>query len=376
MGLTEWQGVGWEKASMSVHKVTTPAGTTRYAVRWREFGSNRSRNFDVRRDAAAYDREIRRLRQAGEFDEHVRAETLTVRDYATDWWARHNPGLASSSRAMYAHQLLKRILPEWGDWRLRTVKPADVERWIAVMHDQHVGDATILKALTVFQAMFGAAVRDRLVPVNPVQQARKPRQHRDREPVLITPAQVEQIRARLTSDRDRTLVSVLAYCGLRPESEALPLRWRHVRDHTLLITATKTGVERSVPLLDAVRSDLDHWRHMSDHGDDMLVFPSNTGREWAPHDWRNWRRRVFAPAAHAAGLPEQVRPRDLRTSLASLLVHEGRSIVEVAALLGHSPTTLVRDYARILGDADPSARRPADVVVAEARQHINDGKNT
>jgi len=43
-----------------------------------------------------------------------------------------------------------------------------------------------------------------------------------------------------------------------------------------------------------------------------------------------WRERIFRPPARAAGLPEDIRPRDLRSSFATLLIHEGRTIVEVA----------------------------------------------
>ena len=51
---------------------------------------------------------------------------------------------------------------------------------------------------------------------------------------------------------------------------------------------------------------------------------------WRDHDWKNWRRRIFEPAAKAAGL-ERVRPYDLRHSFASLLIHEGRlSIVWIS----------------------------------------------
>jgi hypothetical protein len=51
--------------------------------------------------------------------------------------------------------------------------------------------------------------------------------------------------------------------------------------------------------------------------------------------WRNWRKRRFAPAAKALGMPSP-RPYD---SFASLLTHEGRlSIVDLAERLGHNPS--------------------------------------
>jgi integrase len=49
------------------------------------------------------------------------------------------------------------------------------------------------------------------------------------------------------------------------------------------------------------------------------------------------RRRVFEAAAERAGRG-RVRPYDLRHSFVSLLIAEGRSIVEVARQAGHSAT--------------------------------------
>ena len=51
-----------------------------------------------------------------------------------------------------------------------------------------------------------------------------------------------------------------------------------------------------------------------------------------------WRGRTFAPALEAAGLQRRARPYDLRHSFASLLLHEGRSVIYVARQLGHSAT--------------------------------------
>ena len=48
--------------------------------------------------------------------------------------------------------------------------------------------------------------------------------------------------------RDATIISVLAYAGLRP-GELRELRWRQVRERTLLIDAAKTGCRRTVRLL-------------------------------------------------------------------------------------------------------------------------------
>jgi integrase len=73
---------------------------------------------------------------------------------------------------------------------------------------------------------------------------------------VLPPSVVESIRSTLIAagrGSDATLVSVMAYAGLRP-GEALALRWRHVGDRTLRIEAavalgqekgTKAGAVRT-----------------------------------------------------------------------------------------------------------------------------------
>ena len=61
-----------------------------------------------------------------------------------------------------------------------------------------------------------------------------------------------------------------------------------------------------------LRSDLNTLRIRLGHpADGDLVFPGPDGQPWRDTDWRNWRNRVFQPAAKKAGLI-QTRPYDLR----------------------------------------------------------------
>ncbi len=67
-----------------------------------------------------------------------------------------------------------------------------------------------------------------------------------------------------------------------------------------------------------------------------------------------------------------MRPYDLRGSFVSLLIHEGRTVVEVAEQAGHTAETCLRHYARIFRDA-PRDRLPAEVAIREARGELRRG---
>ncbi len=357
---------------MSVHRRKLPSGAVKHEVRWREGNRNRSRMFDTPKDARDFDQQLRRLRQAGELALELDRRRVTIHDLYAEWLDRSLPTLAAKTAENYATQLDLRILPELGARRVNQLTIADVERWIGWMRARGDNDPTILKACTVLQALLTMAVRDGVVQVNVAQQARKPQQGRSRTPYLVKPDQVEMIRARLEHEgreRDVILLDLLAYAGLRPESEAIVLPWRHVRDRSLLIRDTKRNRERTVELVAPLRESLNAWRlRRGRPGPNALVVPSRADGAWDDQEWRYWRRHVFKPAAVSIGLPADVRPRDLRGSFVSLLVHEGRSIVEVARQVGHSPAICLRDYAQIFDDMDPADRKPAADVIRAARQ--------
>ena len=85
------------------------------------------------------------------------------------------------------------------------------------------------------------------------------------------------------------------------------------------------------------------------------MFPGHDGEPWTATAYRNWRRRIYTPAAIAAGV-ERPRPYDLRHSFVSLLIAEGHNVVEVARRAGHSPTMALDTYAHVFEEFDPAER--------------------
>jgi integrase len=185
---------------------------------------------------------------------------------------------------------------------------------------------------------------------------------------------LKQLRA-VCDPRDAMFLSVLAYAGLRP-GEALALQWRDIREQTLLIeraaslgeeTDTKTTGHRTVRLLAPLASDLREWKLRSGRPDGRaLVFPSATGTVWSLAAYQSWRRRKFAGALAAAGL-EHARPYDLCHSFASLLLHEGRSVIYVARQLGHDARLTLTTYGHVMDEFEDQPQLPA-VAIGRARE--------
>jgi integrase len=209
-----------------------------------------------------------------------------------------------------------------------------------------------------------------------VRAAKKPRKKNARRvPRALSIAEVEAIRAAMEQP-DATLISVLAYAGLRP-GEALALKWGDIKDDTIRIAralsfgeekSTKTGKSRTVPMTTVLRWDLAMWRFACGRPPgDAYVFRGREGLPWDEGRYRRWPRFTFKPAMAAAGLEPDVRVYDLRHHRASVLIQSGANIVEAARQLGHSPTVLLDTYAHVI-DGVSSAAVDVEAEIVEARK--------
>lgn len=373
---------------MSIHKQMGRSGKVSYIVRYREGGANRSSAFALRRDAEVFEAQVRLKSRQGTLHS-LDAGKITLGEFAEKWWEEYvKARLAKATVHGYALAWNLHVLPYLGDRQLRELTPRAIEEWRYRLERKGVGAPTVRKSMTVLQSCLQRAVVWGELQANPAREVRKPSAKRTREVRPVTPAQVEAMREFLVAEgkhRDASLVSVLAYAGLRP-AEALGLDWDHIRKNTILversasfgeITRTKTGKTRSVKLLPALRHDLNEWRMRSETMGTGLVFPSSTKATgpWEREAYKSWERKAFKRAAEAAGRPD-VSPYTLRHSFASLLIHEGRSVVEVAAQLGHAPTMTLDTYAHVFADLDEDERMSAAEMIERAREGRLDAAET
>ena len=242
----------------------------------------------------------------------------------------------------------------------------------------------MLKALSLLGAILQLALESERIARNPVRMVRKVARPPKREVRPLPPATVEAMRA-ASGPRDATLISVLAYAGLRPR-EALDLRWRHVGERTL------TGRTRRRPASAAtcgcstpLAEDLRAWRHASGPlaRTRWCSRPRRRagGRRrrtsrWASRASRGRKREdgsrggtggAFGRAAMAAGVPEAT-PYTLRHSFCSLLLHEGRSVIYVARQMGHDAKLTLGTYGHVIDELEDAPRVPAEDAIRAARR--------
>jgi integrase len=299
----------------------------KWELRWREGSRRRSRTFDRKKDAEDFEADRRRRRQLGQA---AVPDDVPLREFSKTYWRLHAiPNLAPSTRDFYLRTLSNHIVPRLGDYGVRELTPN---------------------------------LRD--------------------SPHIFLPQEVEEVRSRLTSLRDRTLVSVLAYSGPRPEEVVCRLAWDDVGDRTIRYRGTKKGGKvRFTPLLEPLADDLREWFLASGRPDARApVFPSRYGEFWGRALWANWRRRVWqgeperrydrgGRKATVGCAPAGTRPRDLRSSFITLQIYGGVPLTTIAKQCGTGVTMIEKHYAGVIENWD-GEQIPAVRQIMAARQQV------
>lgn len=172
--------------------------------------------------------------------------TTTLCEFVvSDYWPNYAlEELARTTLKGYENAWHNHIAPFLGDEPLESIGPRVINAWLRARRASGVGPDALLKARTLLSGIFSYAVEEEVLQVNPVRQLRGRRSKRSqgthkRKRAVRPPGPmvIENIRASLLA-KDRivgaTLVSVLAYAGVRP-GEALALLWKDIFEQTILI---------------------------------------------------------------------------------------------------------------------------------------------
>jgi integrase len=367
---------------MSVHRLESG----RHEVRWREGAKQRSRRFDRKGDADAWDREVKRRAQLGP----LAVQQLTVKGPTlTDWIAKrwvpeHASRLEEHTRDRYASSYELHVEPWLGHLPLQELTVGRLREWQARRLAAGVSAHGVVKARTVLSSVLRHAAESEAIAGNPLALVRSPKAPHAEQVTALSPTVVERLRTLLAA-RDRAIVSVLAYAGLRP-SELRALRWGDIGTNTILVqraaspsgkikaTKTRLGV-RNVRLLPALADDLAEWRALTGGHGRELVFPSTGGQPMTKDAWGSWRARAWTPA-QALVVDHGPTPYDLRHSFASLLLAEGRSVHYVAGQLGHDPVLTLSRYGHLIAEYADSLNIDVDHEITAARAAAADWQPT
>jgi len=327
----------------------------KWRARYRDAGGKEhARHFGRKLDAQRWVESQETAKSRGDWIDPALSR-VTVGAWAAEWLAGQVQ-LKPSTRARYAGVLRVQVLPTWDRVPLKAVTHTDVSRWVAQLVADGLGARTVHKAHRVLSLVLDLAVRDSRLPRNPAAGVRLPRAPTARKQFL-TAAEVAVLAD--ASGRDRVLVYVLAYCGLRFGEAAglrvgdVDLTRRRLRversitdvDGHLVATTPKSHHAREVPVPSFVAAMLA--ATVAGRPADAPLF---TGRDGGLLRGNNFRRRSFDRAAASVGLPG-LTPHELRHTAASLAVSAGANVKAVQRMLGHASAAMTLDvYAGLFGD--------------------------
>lgn len=292
-----------------------------------------------------------------------------------DWWPGYQKSFAhrkARTRTGYTRSWNLRVEPAFGSTRVRRINGNVIDDWLAEMLAAGVSVSKVTEALGVLRRVLDRAVRDRAIPANPAldRSVKLPPQPPLDRPVL-TPAEVEKFSLAMRLRRDKVLVKLLAYGGLRI-GEALALRWSDIDEEgskikvclsvedtsgTIIVGPTKTYATRDVDLPAPLIAEMLKLPSVSD-----IVFPNRLGRHLR---YGNWRRDCWNQAVVKSGI--QALPHDLRGTCASLLIDAGASVKDVQKHLGHKDEiTTLRLYTRVRPGRSKDLAKRLELLIAEA----------
>ena len=339
-----------------------PEGSNQIQVRY--YGSDGKRyakSFRRKTDAIKFQRGIESSKDRREWIDPS-AERTRFEDFAEDWL-----GTKIDTRARtlinIEGRMRKYILPEFGGRRMSSIRPSEVQKWVATMSAQGLAPSTVKAIYRTFSQVMSTAEIDGKVKRTPCVGIKLPKETKPQKQMhILTPKQVADLGGAVP-DRYRCLIYTAAYTGMRAgelaalKVDRVKLLERRIQviesasevRGKLMVGPTKTGKARDVSLPSFLADMIGQHigRFPSEEG---FVFTSPQGR---PIRHRNFYQRVFQPALERAGLPHDLRFHDLRHSCAAILIEQGWHPKQIQERLGHASirTTLDR-YGRLFTNHD------------------------
>ncbi len=313
--------------------VPTPAGT--YRANWRDpAGKQRAKTLRTKREAKAFLAQVEADANGGSYLDPHAGHRVVLRAFAAEWLAGRTVEVTTDERTRSI--LRTHVLTRWGDWPLSRIDHISLQLWVRELAESRA-PATVAKCVNVLSLILAAAVRSKLLAVNPCSGLTLPSNRQAGDSFLTVTR--EEFAGKLlpaVPPEHRGIVCVAAGCGLR-WGECAGLSWVAVDLDTAEVRVRQVAVElagridvrpypktragrRRVPMpaftVDALRARL------GDGPTVGLVFGTRTG---TPLRRSNFRRQVWAPSVARSGLSPRLRFHDLRHSYATWLVSRRRA---------------------------------------------------
>ena len=286
----------------------------------------------------------------GRFPGLLKSHPPTLKDYISQY-LESRTDLHPNTRTRYA--VSRRSLEDFfAGTRLPDITNARIEEYKTARTRGGTGPAGVNRDLSLLRQVLKQAKRDRYIAQNPVGD----RDHflnERKERLQAKPFTIEEEQRLLAVAKGylRPLLILLLDTGLRPNAEALPLKWRDVDFERGMITviASKTPAGlRTVPMTTRLKAELLSWRKLTGNSEFVFFHPRNPAKHLL-HVPKTWAR-----ALKDAKVAKR-RLYDCRSTFCSRMYAAGIQPVLIELLMGHAGSGLIHTYAK----ADDDFKRDA-----------------
>ena len=247
--------------------------------------------------------------------------------------------------------------------RLPDITDARIEAYKTARLQGTTGPVGVNRDLSLLRQILKQARRERFIAQNPLA---------DRDHFLDE--RKGKIQARpFTLDEEQRLLSVakgylrpllvlLLDTGLRPNAEALPLRWKDVEFECgmIAVIASKTPAGlRTVPMTTRLKAELLRWKKLTGPQNSQFVFfyPKDPSKH-LQHVPKTWTRALKDAKV------EKRRLYDCRSTFCSRMYAAGIQPVLIELLMGHAGSGLVYTYAKADDDFKRDAAAKLEAFIA------------
>jgi integrase len=356
-------------ASGSVIEYPGKRGTV-YRIKFKDAGGKQVMR-TIGSDRREAERALRHALTDVEREGFRQPDTLKFREFANRWIEEQLPARQLKPSAREGHETItnRHLIPFLGDYTLAELdqRPELLDRYIAAKAKQGLSAQTIRNTLVTLNVMLKQAVRWRLIRVNPVTAAERPRVEHTEMNVLteaeiaaLLAAYAELERPMVTRDDHwwgiaRAITIVALGTGFR-RGELLGLRWGdvemlagrvHVRQTLVrgrMTTPKSRASRRTIEIGPRTLTALqEHYKASRYTSEDSLVFCHP--QLGTPLDPSKLSRDYMRPALKKAGIIKPFRPwHDLRHTALTHEAAAGNPAVYVQMKAGHASGAITDRY--------------------------------
>lgn len=306
-----------------------------------------------------------------------------------DQWEREKPvgrktgkPMAERTRTNTLARLRHHVVPLIGSKRVSAVSVEDVNDMIRRVTNGETkrtfkserkrgrivvtgGEGAARKVASDLSIIYGYAVENRIVSVNPVTAARKPRAGKRND--YLRAEHMEAIGKALVqmvtdgaNPNGIAILRLILLTGARP-SEIEGLKWSEIdfQANSLRLTDSKTGYSIR-PLAKTAMAILALVTRIEGK---EYVFPATRGNSYYTGSKKLWNK-----ARAIANLPDRVRYH-ARHAVATLALSSGHDVTSVSAIMGHrGPRTTLSTYSHVIDDRAANAAENVGNQIAAAME--------